>query len=184
VLAVMVLSDGTVEKSTIETVDEIDEITLAMANGHLSAAMVGRSLSDAAAPQPSGNAAADRLVEGSRAVLTSQDTSGDIYVGGLSSVSEFGEVDTMREVLTLLEKQLVVVTLLRDVMGRGVSVAIGNETGVDPLAECSLVVAPYSADGNQSGTIGLLGPTRMNYPHAMAAVAVVSQSLEKRLSEG
>ena len=64
------------------------------------------------------------------------------------------------------------------------SVAIGNETGVDPLAECSLVVAPYAVDGEQVGSIGLLGPTRMNYPHAMAAVAVVSQSLGKRLSEG
>ncbi len=184
VLAVLVLSDGTVEKSSIETIDEIDDVTIAMANGHLTASMVGRTLDSAALSQPSGNAAADRLVDSARAVLTAQDTSGDIYVGGLASVSEFGQVDTMREVLALLEKQLVVVTLLRDVMDRGMSVAIGNETGVDPLAECSLVVAPYSAEGNQSGTIGLLGPTRMNYPHAMAAVAVVSQSLGKRLSEG
>ena len=184
ILAVTVLSDGTVEKSTIETVDEVDEVTLAVANGHLSATMVGRTLKDAGSSQPSGNATADRLVEASRAVLTSQDTAGDIYVGGLSSISGFGEVDTMREVLSLLEKQLVVVTLLRDVMDRGLFVAIGNETGADPLAECSLVVAPYSGEGSQTGTIGLLGPTRMNYPHAMAAVAVVSQSLGKRLSEG
>jgi len=183
-LAVTVLSDGTVEKSSIETVDHIDEVVLAMANGHLSAAMVGRSLTEAAAPQPSGNAIADRLVDSARAVLTSQDVAGDIYVGGLSSVPAIGAVETMQEVLLLLEKQLVVVSLLRDVIGRGMSVAIGNETGVDPLAECSLVVAPYSSEGNKGGTIGLLGPTRMDYPHAMAAVAVVSQSLGKRLSEG
>ena len=184
VLAVLVLSDGTVEKSTIEASDEITEVDLAVANGHLSAAMVGRTIADAGTPQPSGNDIADRLVGASRAVLTSHDTAGDMYVGGLSAVSKFGQVDTMREVLALLEKQLVVVSLLRDVMERGMSVAIGNETGVDPLADCSLVVAPYVADGNTSGTIGLLGPTRMNYPHAMAAVAVVSQSLGKRLSEG
>ncbi len=184
VLAVVVLSDGTVDKSTIELVDEIDETVLAVANGHLTAAMVGRAIFDAATPRPSGNAATDRLVEASRAVLTSQDTAGEMYVGGLAAVSGFGQIDTMREVLVLLEKQLLVVSLLRDVMERGMSVAIGNETGFDPLAECSLIVAPYSADGNTSGTIGLLGPTRMNYPHAMAAVAVVSQSLGKRLSEG
>ena len=118
-------------------------------------------------------------------MLTTPVEAGDVYVGGLSSVaSSFGTVDTVREVLSLLEKQLVVVSLLRDVMDRGLSVAIGNETGVDPLAACSLVVAPYSAEGDQMGTIGLLGPTRMNYPHAMAAVAVVSQSLGKRLGEG
>jgi len=184
VLAVIVLSDGTVDKSTIEAVDELDEVTLAMANGHLTAAMVGRPIASAAAAQPSGNAVADRLVEQTRAVFASQDTSGEMYVGGLSAVSEFGEVGTIAEVLDLLEKQLVVVSLLRDVMDRGMSVAIGNETGFDPLADCALVVAPYEGDRNQSGTIGLLGPTRMNYPHAMAAVAIVSQSLGKRLSEG
>jgi heat-inducible transcriptional repressor len=185
VLAVMVLSDGTVEKSSIEVVDEIDEVTLAMANGHLSAAMVGRTLSDAATPLPTGNAAADRLVESSRAVLTTSDVVGEMYVGGLSSVpSSFEAIDTVREVLQLLEKQLVVVSLLRDVMDNGMSVSIGNETGLVPLAECSLIVAPYAGEGTQNGTIGLLGPTRMNYPHAMAAVAVVSRSLGKRLSEG
>lgn len=185
VLAVMVLSDGTVEKSTIDVVDEIDDVSLAMASGHLTAAMVGRTIDAATAPQPTGNATADRIVETAHAVLTSQDVAGDLYVGGLARLpASLGAIDTVREVLSLLEKQLVVVSLLRDVMDRGMSVAIGNETGVDPLAACSLVVAPYSGEGNQSGTIGLLGPTRMNYPHAMAAVAVVSQSLGKRLSEG
>ncbi len=184
VLAVLVLSDGTVEKCTIETLEEADEITLALAGGHLSAAMVGRSISKTAVPQPTGNASADRLVDLARAALTTQDKAGDVYVGGRSSVSSFGAEETMREVLTLLEKQLVVVTLLRDVVESGASVAIGEETGFDPLADCALVVAPYTTDGDQMGTVGLLGPSRMNYPHAMAAVAVVSKSLEKRLSEG
>ena len=164
----------------------VDEVTLAMASGHLTR---GHGRPDnhrtPATPLPTGNAVADRLVESSRAVLTTQDVAGDLYVGGLARLpGSFGAIDTVREVLSLLEKQLVVVSLLRDVMDRGLSVAIGNETGVDPLADCSLVVAPYVGEGNQSGTIGLLGPTRMNYPHAMAAVAVVSQSLGKRLSEG
>ncbi|MGI9607837.1 MAG: heat-inducible transcriptional repressor HrcA [Acidimicrobiales bacterium] len=185
VLAVVVLSDGTVEKGTIEAVDDLDEVQIAVAQGHLSAAMVGRAVSKSAAPSPSGNSAADRLVDSARAVLTTPVESGDVYVGGRAIVAgAFPEIETVREVLGLLEKQLVVVTLLRDVLDRGLSVAIGNETGVDPLADCSLVVAPYEVAGDQVGTIGLLGPTRMNYPNAMAAVAVVSQSLGKRLSDG
>jgi glycosyltransferase involved in cell wall biosynthesis len=43
-----------------------------------------------------------------------------------------------------------------------------------PLAECAVVVAPYGGEEGK-GTIGVLGPTRMNYPQALAAVAVVSQ---------
>jgi heat-inducible transcriptional repressor len=184
-LAVMVLSDGTVEKGTIETVDEIDEVCIAIAQGHLSASMVGRSVSGTSTPSPSGNEAADRLVDSARAVLTAPVEAGEIYVGGRATVaSAFEAAETVREVLSVLEKQLVVVTLLRDVLDQGRKVSIGNETGVNPLNECSIVVAPYAVDGEQVGTIGLLGPTRMNYPHAMATVAAVSESLGRRLSEG
>ncbi|MEZ5208854.1 MAG: hypothetical protein R2690_18210 [Acidimicrobiales bacterium] len=61
--------------------------------------------------------------------------------------------------------------------------AIGAETGLEPLAECSLVVAPYAADGEPIGTIGVLGPSRMHYQQALAAVAIVSRGLGDRLSE-
>ena len=94
----------------------------------------------------------------------------------------FDATDTVRSVLGILEKQLVVVSLVRDIMDRGLTVAIGSETGVAPLAECSLIVAPYEVAGQPVGSIGVLGPTRMNYPQALAAVAVVSQKLGDRLS--
>jgi heat-inducible transcriptional repressor len=77
-----------------------------------------------------------------------------------------------------------VVTLLRDVIDRGLTVAIGVEHGIEPLADCAVVVAPYEVEGEVAGTIGVLGPTRMHYPQALAAVAVVSQRLGRRLSEG
>ena len=93
-------------------------------------------------------------------------------------------VDTVRNVLRTLEQQYVVVSLLRDVLDRGLNVAIGTETGMQPLADCAVIVAPYTVDGEAAGTIGVLGPTRMNYPQALAAVAVVSQRLGHRLSEG
>ena len=56
--------------------------------------------------------------------------------------------------------------------------------GMAPLAECALIVAPYQAEGEPAGTIGVLGPSRMDYPQAMAAVAVVSRRLSQRLSDG
>jgi heat-inducible transcriptional repressor len=49
---------------------------------------------------------------------------------------------------------------------------------------CSVVVAPVVVDGDQVGTIGILGPTRMDYPQALATVEVVSDRLAKRLGEG
>ena len=89
----------------------------------------------------------------------------------------------MRRVLGILEQQYVVVGLLQEVLDRGMSVSIGTELGVESLAECAIVVAPYEVEGEAAGSIGVLGPTRMHYPEAMAAVAVVSQRLGRRLSE-
>ena len=108
-----------------------------------------------------------------------------MFVGGTSQVANaFDAIETVREVLGVLEQQYVVVTLLRDVLDRGLQVAIGTETGMAPLAECALIVAPYQAEGEPAGTIGVLGPSRMDYPQAMAAVAVVSRRLSQRLSDG
>ena len=43
-------------------------------------------------------------------------------------------------------------------------------------------MAPYEVDGSHAGTIGVLGPTRMNYPQAMAAVAIVSARLGRAIA--
>ena len=96
----------------------------------------------------------------------------------------FDAVDVVRQVLHTLEQQYLVVTLVRDILDRGLSVAIGAEHGVEPLASCSVVVAPVVVDGQQMGTIGVLGPTRMDYPQALATVEVVSDRLGRRLGEG
>jgi heat-inducible transcriptional repressor len=76
------------------------------------------------------------------------------------------------------------VSLVRDVLDRGLSVAIGTEHGIEPLAACSVVVAPVVVDGEHLGTVGVLGPTRMNYPQALATVGVVSDRLGRHLGEG
>jgi heat-inducible transcriptional repressor len=106
-------------------------------------------------------------------------------VGGAARMAQaFDAIETVREVLGILEQQYVVVSLIRDVIDRGLDVAIGTETGMAPLAECALVVSPYEVEGERAGTIGVLGPTRMNYPQALAAVAVVGHRLSDRLTEG
>ena len=53
----------------------------------------------------------------------------------------------------------------------------------EPLAACSVVVAPILVDGEHRGSVGVLGPTRMNYPQAMATVEVVSDELGRRLED-
>jgi heat-inducible transcriptional repressor len=186
-LLVVVLSDGTVEKHTIELPPEASEERVAAATAHLARHLGGASRASALRLPATGDGATDALVtralEALRGPLT--DDAEHMYVGGAARMAQaFDAIETVREVLGILEQQFVVVSLLRDVIDRGLYVAIGTETGVAPLAECALVVAPYEIEGERAGTIGVLGPTRMNYPQALAAVAVVSHRLSDRLTEG
>jgi heat-inducible transcriptional repressor len=186
-LLVAVLSNGVVEKGTIDLADEVGEERLSAATAHMSAALVGSTMG-ALPPLPeSGEPALDDVCSAARRALAAcHDTDSDpVFVGGASRMAAaFDAVDTVRQVLSTLEQQYVVVSLLRDVADRGLTVAIGTEHGLEQLAECSIVVAPYEVEGEPAGTIGVLGPTRMNYPQALAAVAVVSRRLGRTLSEG
>lgn len=184
VLAVTVLSNGAVHKRTIEVANEPTEAQLAAAGAALSGRLVDHTFDPDGAVSPTGDPVVDDLAGRALAALAADSPGEDVYVGGTAQmVQAFDAIDQVREVLTVLEKQLVVVTLIRDVLDRGMNVAIGDETGVETLAECSLVVAPYGVDGETLGTIGVLGPSRMNYPQAMAAVAVVSDRLGSHLRE-
>lgn len=186
VLLVVVLANGVVEKHTLELETEADDETVETAGRSLAALVVNQPTD--ARPDPPAHARVPLVLQALDAIYGGSSLDHDIdhvFVDGASKVaSAFDAVETVREILGILEEQLVVVSLIRDVMDRGLSVAIGTETGMLPLAECSLVVSPYEVDGRPAGTIGVLGPTRMDYPQALAAVAVVSQNLGHRLTEG
>lgn len=186
-LVVVVLSNGAVEKATVDVDGSTGPERLAAATAHLSAHVVGSTMADVGLVPATGDAATDRLVSAALDAVAPNRRHADadqVYVGGTSRMAAaFEAVETVRKVLSILEEQYLVVSLLRDVVDRGMNVAIGTETGLEPLAECSVVVAPFEA-GGEGGTIAVLGPTRMDYPQALAAVAVVSTRLGRRLSEG
>jgi heat-inducible transcriptional repressor len=185
-IAVAVLSNGAVEKATVELADDITDDQVTDVSAMLTRAFVGRPLT--ADALPADLPAVERAIAAAAvaAIVTDpKQVAEHVFVSGTSRmVNAFDAVEKVREVLSVLERQLVVVSLIRDVLNRGLSVAIGSETGVEPLAECSLVVAPYEVEGQQVGTVGVLGPSRLNYPQALSAVAVVSRRLGDRLSEG
>ena len=181
---VVVLSNGSVESSTIELPDGAGQNHLGAATVHLSNALVGKSMSGEINVIATGEDLVDAICKRAMDSIVSHATDQPVYMGGASAMARaFDAVDTVRAILGTLEQQYVVVSLVRDVLGRGLSVAIGGEHGVEPLAACSVIVAPVVADGEHIGTVGVLGPTRMNYPKAMATVGVVSDELGRRLSE-
>jgi len=187
-LVVVVLADGAVQKQSIELTEEVDEVRLADATARLASHALGKPLTQVPDQVVStGDPSTDRVVAAAvdaLHTLGNNEANEQLFVGGSSRMAAaFDAVDTVRSVLTILEQQLVVVTLLRDILDTGLTVAIGTEHGIESLASCAIVVMPVSIDGEEAGTIGLLGPTRMNYPLALAAALVVGDRLGERLSE-
>jgi heat-inducible transcriptional repressor len=183
--AVVVFVNGAVESVGIELEAGDDDLKLSAVSAHLSAALDGTALGAVSTVLPTGDEVVDRLCRRSLEALGTIGAADQVYTGGVAEVAKaFDAVDIVRSVLQTLEQQFVVVSLVSDIVGRGMSVAIGVEHGVEPLSACSVVVAPVVVDGEHIGSVGVLGPTRMNYPQALATVDVVSEQLGHRIEEG
>lgn len=103
----------------------------------------------------------------------------------LAQQPEFGERARIRELLSLLEREQLLASILGvQVSERGelARVSIGRENAVEDLHDCSVVTATYHIGDRACGEIGVLGPTRMAYPRAMFAVETMARHLTHTLS--
>jgi heat-inducible transcriptional repressor len=102
----------------------------------------------------------------------------EVYSDGLLNVMdapEFAQSEKLRRVFGALENRIILGELLRIVAGSGrIHVFIGHENPTAEMQEVSLILAPYGRPGRAVGVVGVLGPTRMAYPHAIGTVGFVS----------
>lgn len=181
---VVVFANGSVANDLVAVDEGTPDAAVAAASMHLTSHLADSTLSAADVPA-TGDALTDELCARALAELRKHATTDQAIVGGVATMAEsFEAVEVVRQVLHTLEQQFVVVSLVRDIVDRGMSVAIGVEHGVEPLSACSVVVAPVVVDGEHVGSVGVLGPTRMNYPQALATVDIVSDQLGRRLGDG
>ncbi|MEM9516629.1 MAG: heat-inducible transcriptional repressor HrcA [Actinomycetota bacterium] len=182
---VVVFVNGSVENVQVALADGEDDLKLSAAGVHLTAALEGTVIGAVSAVTATGDSSVDAVCARSLAALADMSGSDQVFTGGVSTVAgAFDAVEVVRDVLATLEQQFVVVTLVSDLIERGMSVAIGGEHGVEQLASCAVVVAPVVVDGEHLGSVGVLGPTRMDYPQALATVDVVSEELGHRIEDG
>jgi heat-inducible transcriptional repressor len=189
VLAVAVLSNGAVEKQTLELAGQPDEARLRATAAALEAQMIGHPFNDLPPFRPTGDDELDglgRAVRDAIGEIVAPRPSELLYVGGTSKIAadleSFATADSAAHLLELLEHQVVVVSLVRNLLDQGVSVSIGSENEIKELRDCAIVLAPYRIEGELAGTVGVLGPTRMDYRQAIGAVAAVSDQLGQLLS--
>ena len=112
-----------------------------------------------------------------------------VYIDGASNIfsqPEFEEVQKIKPVFRLLERKEQIATILSaQRLAPGIQVLIGSESGWEGMEMCSIVRSSYRVHGNQVGTIGVIGPTRMAYPRIVSIVKftaeVISQFFEEPL---
>ncbi len=107
-----------------------------------------------------------------------------VFLGGTTNIlnqPEFGDIEKVKALLTLFEQHSLLATLLASpVVGvEGVVIKIGRENVLEEIQECSLVMTTYCLGKEVVGTIGLLGPTRMEYSKTVAVLQHVVNSLKE-----
>jgi len=114
------------------------------------------------------------------------ESEGELFVEGMANLLDepaFVDLDRMRAILKTLEEKSRLVELLGRVLdGEGVQVVIGSENPLPGLADCSLVTSTYGAGDRVLGTVGVVGPTRMEYARTVALVDHLAKVLTRLLS--
>ncbi|MCC7080934.1 MAG: heat-inducible transcriptional repressor HrcA [Burkholderiales bacterium] len=124
------------------------------------------------------------LEAGSQAVVDPADS---MVISGEGHLLAVGELSSnlarLRQLFGLFEQKTELLKLL-DLSSRasGVQLFIGNESGLVPLDECSVVTAPYEVGGQVVGTVGVIGPTRMAYERVIPIVDITAKLLSSALA--
>jgi heat-inducible transcriptional repressor len=107
-----------------------------------------------------------------------------LHVDGTSNLfsqPEFADHQTLGAVLRVIEKRTPLVSLLRNRgVGEGIVVTIGREVKLEGAEGCSIVSSTYKV-GQVEGTIGILGPTRMEYAKLLAIVEYTAKLLSEQM---
>lgn len=208
VLVIIVGSRGTVERTTVHPSFAVDDELACEAGSRLSAMLVGSDMSTPIdIGKLGGNTDGTGVDQGNSKLDQNRDSGGDprkvaldalvravaeamndlrvreevgLRVRELSkTAAALEQLDQVAKVLETLEHDVQVVDLIRTLIETRSMVSIGDESGVEALNECSLVVAPCEIDGELVGSIGLIGPTRMDYSRALAAVEALSAQVAR-----
>ncbi len=196
-LAVIVLADGMVENRFIRIDRPLAEAELTRIHNLLADVIEGRTLGEVrelfARRLQDDRVQIDSLRRrafelGHQAVGTGESEGRAVVIEGealLLEHPEFSDVDRMRQLLHALNARETLLSLLdRTIASQAVQIFVGSETGDLVGGHLSVVAAPYTDQGKVAGTIGVLGPTRMDYPKVVPLVEATADAMSASLRRG
>jgi heat-inducible transcriptional repressor len=190
-MLVLITDSGRVDQRTVDLGDVVTEEDVARLRTVLNTAMSGRRLTEAAArvaelPDKSPGELRDALIRICTVLVESlaEHPEERLVLGGTANltrnVADFP--GSLRQVLEALEEQVVVLKLLAAARNPGaITVRIGEENEDEQMRSTSVVSIGYGQDMVLGG-MGVVGPTRMDYPGTIAAVRAVANYVGQILS--
>jgi heat-inducible transcriptional repressor len=116
-----------------------------------------------------------------------EEKEGEVYIGGTANIMhqpEFADVEKMRSIFTAFEEKSKLVKILdRCLSQQGLTIIIGSENVVREWQPLSVVTAPYCCGEHLLGTLGVIGPTRMDYGKIIPLVDFTARLLSQSLTE-
>ena len=114
-----------------------------------------------------------------------EDAPEDIVIGGTTKMlnyPEYSDIEKAKNFLSLFDNKDRLAGLLKSSGGMDITIRIGSENKIDALKDCSLVTATYRVGSSASGTLGIIGPTRMNYRRVVTIMEFMGNVISKMLS--
>jgi heat-inducible transcriptional repressor len=192
IMLVVITNTGRVEQRVVETSAPVDESLLADLRTRINTQAAGRRLTDVAGSLDTvaaGFTAAERrTVAAVIATLVEtlvEESEERVVLAGTANLMRFGQdfPQSVQPVLEALEEQVVLMRLLGEVSDLDeVSVRIGHENSLEGLTTTSIVSVGYGEE-ETVGRLGILGPTRMDYPGTIRAVRAVARYVGRIVAE-
>ena len=115
-------------------------------------------------------------------------TSGEekVFLDGTLNIlnhPEFQDIDKVKDILSFLANEEILKELLQGRAREGTSFTIGEELSHGQINQCSMVTCTYTVNGNTLGSIGILGPTRMEYARSASLIQEVAENLSQILKD-
>ena len=191
ILAVIVVEGNVIKNSILPVSEELHDETLLKLNILLNTHLNGLSLEEinlgmiAAMKQQAGihsEIVADVIDAVAEAIKADEDL--EIYTSGAKNFFKYPELsDHQRasELITTFEEKQFLSELVQENLAdenTGIQVYIGNETPIQSMKECSVVTATYELDEGMKGTIGIIGPKRMDYEKVVHNLKMLKNQLD------
>jgi heat-inducible transcriptional repressor len=191
-LVVLILSTGRVEQRLVELDAPVDDEQLADLRLRVNRAATGQIIADASTALresvgPEETVALPVVVETLVEAMSDHRSTERLAVGGAANLARYGDSfdSAVRPLLEALEEHVVLLKLLGEAgVADTVTVRIGHEGPYQELSSTSVVATGYGPRDEAIARLGIVGPTRMDYPGTMASVRAVARYVSRILDEG